>query len=392
MSKVQEPLFYSQLECPICKNVNEYENIKAGSYAESGRDTDFCPTGRVWQNPVYQKYDPLLFFMATCKKCFYTREFNADFKNWQKDSSFKMYRLKAIQEKHLAESLKENGVVKLLGSHLDHNRYPFESAVIKFLLGIYDEKLLDRPSKLDLGRYFLRIGWLFRANKDRLDSDSTGGAHFLANLKNSANAANKLLPEYESRLKDILKTLQDDFRKIFSDSADANKLFGEAESLLREITVSLKPLTESGVNLVRLFNEGEKVLIKMDSTSEGFFECASFSEFLGKAQQLWGEIPTNEIEALIKARDYYQSAYEVGDKISAGAGQIQAAYLIAELSRRTGNHANANTFFNQVIKTGREIVNGRKDDSSTINFAKKLLETAMEQARLSRKESEGQAV
>jgi uncharacterized protein (DUF2225 family) len=232
MSKVQEPLFYSQLECPICKTVNEYENIKAGSYTETGRDTDFCPTGRVWQNPVYQKFDPLLFFTGTCKKCFYTREFNAEYKNWQKDSAFKTYRLKAIQEKHLAEFLKEKGIVKLLGSHLDHNRYPFESAVIKFLLAIYDEKLLDRPSKLDLGRYFLRIGWLFRANKDCLDSDSTGGAHFLTNLKNSANAASKLLPDCENRLKEISKTLQDDFRKIFSNSPEADKLLSQADLLL----------------------------------------------------------------------------------------------------------------------------------------------------------------
>jgi hypothetical protein len=158
------------------------------------------------------------------------------------------------------------------------------------------------------------------------------------------------------------------------------------------MTANLKPAVESGAKLVRLFNEGEKALVKMDSTSEGFFECSSFSEFLGKAQQLWPEIPINELEAMVKARDYYQSAYEVGDKISAGAGQIQAAYLIAELSRRTGNYTNANTFFNQVIKSGREMVSGKKEDSSTINFAKKLLETAMEQARLSRKESEGQAV
>jgi hypothetical protein len=392
MANVQDPIFYTQIECPICKNSNEYENIKVGSYSESGRDTDFCPTGRVWTNPAYQKYDPLLFFMATCKKCFYTREFNADYKNWQKDSSFKMYRLKAIQEKHLAEFLKEDGLVKFLGNHIDHNRYPFESAVIKFILGIYEEKLLDRPSKLDLGRYFLRIGWLFRTNKDRLKGNSSASSMFLNKLKKDAGLANKLLGEYSGRLKEIENLLGNDFGMLYGDSADAGKLKSQAESLLLGLTANIKPMSESCDSLIRLIGENEKALAPSEVSADGFYGFSSFVDYLNKAQRLWSEIPVNEIEALIKARDYYQGAYEVGDKISAGAGQIQAAYLIAELSRRTGNYANANSFFNQVIKTGRELVNGRKEDSSTINFAKKLLETAMEQARLSRKESEGQAV
>jgi hypothetical protein len=392
MANVQEPIFYTQIECPICKNLNEYENIKVGSYTESGRDTDFCPTGRVWTNPAYQKYDPLLFFMATCKKCYYTREFNADYKNWQKDSSFKMYRLKAIQDKHLAEFLKEDGVVKYLGSRIDHNRYPFESAVIKFILGIYDEKLLDRPSKLDLGRYFLRIGWLFRTYKDRLKGNSSASSVFLGKLKKCAETANKSLGDYDTRLKEIENSFGNDFLMIYGESAEAAKLKSQAESILKGLFSNVRPMRESAETLIKLIGENEKAMAPASNAEGGFYNSATFVDFLSEAQKMCGDIPLNEIDALVKARDYYQGAYEVGDKISAGAGQIQAAYLIAELSRRTGSYANANTFFNQVIKSGREIVNGRKDDTSTINFAKKLLETAMEQARLSRKESEGQAV
>ena len=156
MSKAQDPLYYSQLECPVCKNINDFANIRSGSYSESGRDADFCPTGRVWQNPIYQKFDPLLYFMATCQKCFYTREFNNVYKNWKSDTAFKTYRQKAIQEKHLAEYVKDDGLIKFLGLHLSENDKPFESAILKFLLGIFDEKLQARPSNLDIGRFFLR--------------------------------------------------------------------------------------------------------------------------------------------------------------------------------------------------------------------------------------------
>ncbi len=70
MAKVQDPIFYTQIECPVCKNLNEYENIKIGSYTEEGRDTDFCPTGRVWINPAYQKYEPKFFLMQPLKKSY----------------------------------------------------------------------------------------------------------------------------------------------------------------------------------------------------------------------------------------------------------------------------------------------------------------------------------
>jgi hypothetical protein len=391
MSKIQEPFFNTQLECPICKSINEHENIKVGSYSESGRDTDFCPTGRAWQNPAYQKYDPLLFFMATCKKCHYTHEFNGEYKNWQKDSAFKTYRQKNLQEKHLAEFINENGVIRLLGNHIDVTRFPFESSVIKFLLGVYDEKLLDRPSKLDLGRYFLRIGWLFRGNGERLNGGDNGASGFFFKLKGVAQSANQMPSECEKRLNSLKDLLDHDFGLIFNGNAKADEFKGQLLNLIDQTEVALKPVYINSSKLVSLFDNIEKILVSSATKTEGYFEFANFSEFLLKAKQLWNEVPLSEIEALTKARDYYQEAYETGDKISAGAGQIQAAYLIAELSRRTGNFENAGSFFNQVIRSGREIVQGRKGDASTINFTKKVLEMAMDQARLSRKEGEGLA-
>lgn len=223
MAKIQDPFFYTQLECPVCKTLNECTNIKMGSYSESGRDTDFCPTGFVWQNPAFQKYDPLLFFMTTCRKCFYTREFNTEYKNWQNDSTFKMYRLKNIQEKHLNEYMKEAGIVKLLGEHIDQNKYPFESAVIKFLLGIFDEKLLERPSNLDLGRYFLRIGWLFRSQGNQTDDEDIVASGFFLKLKGAVKNANQILPDYDERIEGLKRLIEHDYTLIFDDVLEADE-------------------------------------------------------------------------------------------------------------------------------------------------------------------------
>lgn len=102
-------------------------------------------------------------------------------------------------------------------------------------------------------------------------------------------------------------------------------------------------------------------------------------------------MPLSEEEALIKAVQYYEKAYQSSGEISQGIQQVQAAYLIAELSRRVNNYENANQYFNQAIRLGREVAMSKEVDKSTASFTKKLLEMAMEQARLNKKESEGVA-
>lgn len=392
MNKSQDPLFFSEVPCPVCKTANKYENIKNGSYSETGRDTDFMPTGRTWLNQEYQKYDPLLFFMATCSKCFYTRELNKDYKNWQTDTSFKTYRLRNIQQKHLAGLSDKDGLLQLLGTHLDRDKYPFETAVIKFLLGIYDLKYLERPSNLDIGRYFLRIGWLFRAKGTQNSMGSDGTSGFFQQLKGAAQGANQILPGYDDKVANLKKLISNDFSQVFSDIPEADQHKKQMEQILNDISVSLEPIIKANQKLLEAFNNAEQVLTgQVTNHEDEFFEYDGFQSFLKLAKARWDEVPLNERDALGKAAEYYKKAYETSGEISQGIQQVQAAYLIAELARRIGEKDESNQFFNQTIKMGREIVMGKKADKSTINYTQKLLEMAMEQARLNKKEVEGAA-
>lgn len=392
MDKTQDPLFFSELTCPVCKTVNKFENIRAGSYSESGRDTDFMPTGRVWLNQDYQKYDPLLFFMATCSKCYYTRELSKDYKSWQSDTAFKTYRLKNIQQKHLADLGDANGLIRFLGSHINQDKYPFESAVIKFLLGIYDMKFLDRPPNLDLGRYFLRIGWLFRSNGLHAGGGSSGTTGFFRQLKGTAQGAGQLLPGYDDKVKNLKKLISSDFSELFGNIPEAAQHKKQIEQILDDISVSLDPIVKANSKLIEVFINAEQALaVKTANPENKFYDFDDFRNFLKLAKEKWDEVPLNETEALQKAAEYYRKAYETSGEISQGIQQVQAAYLIAELTRRVGDKDDANRFFNQTIKMGREIVIGKKVDNSTINYTQKLLEMAMEQARLNKKEVEGAA-
>jgi hypothetical protein len=387
MSKTVDPLYYSELECPVCKNNNKFENIRAGSYSESGKDKDFKPTGRNWLNQAYQKFDPLLFFMATCAKCYYTREFNQDYKNWSKDTNFKTYRLKTIQQNHLSDLSQKDGIIRFLGENIDQQNYPFESAVIKLLLGIYDTKISGRPSNLDMGRYFLRIAWLFRDQAQQGQEEATGNAGFFRQLRGAASQVNQLVPSYDEKVANLKRMLENDFLMVFGNVPEADEHKKQIEQAISEINSTLEPLAKAGSKLMSLFGNAERTLLGQElSSDKPFHNYPGFTSFLLQAKEKWDEVPINEKEALIKATEYYQKAYESGGEISQGVQQIQAAYMIGELSRRTGNTKNADQFFNQTIRMGREMVMGKQADQSTINFMKNLLDIAMEQARLNKKQ------
>src|SRR3990170_5366793 len=99
MKTDESPFYISRVECPVCKTVNDFETIKMGAYNESGRDSDFCPTGREWRNQKYQAVNPLLYFMVACSSCFYAREFNRNFREWKDDTAFRTYRQKIVRQR-----------------------------------------------------------------------------------------------------------------------------------------------------------------------------------------------------------------------------------------------------------------------------------------------------
>ena len=116
-------------------------------------------------------------------------------------------------------------------------------------------------------------------------------------------------------------------------------------------------------------------------------ENKSFYEFLAAAKKNWEGVPLDEREALEHAVRYYKKAFEDGRSIGEGNQQLQASYLIAELSRRIGDHEQARDYFNTTIRTGQELVYRHKGDRSRTALARKLLELAIEQARTSMAEA-----
>ncbi len=382
----ESPFFMTKVECPICKTVNEYETIRVGAYTEAERDTDFCPSGRKWRNPRYQAYNPLLYFTATCANCFYSREFNNSFKDWKEDSYFKTYRLKTVKERHLDMLARSDSVIKAVGQELDPNRFPSETAILKLLLTIIDETLNEKQMDLDLGRFYLRIGWIFREmdNGESTNNQAIKGHlididHKFDGIGSAVLAARERLKAFEqtvaaqfedekipAEVKSLLYPIKDKFDLEISSSRDLIGLLEGKLNALESLNQELKKTAIGGVG---------------DDTQAGFHSHRSFYDFLIHIKEKWDGIPLNEKEALKYAVKYYKIAFEEGRDIAEGNQQIQASYLIAELSRRIGDYDTAREYFNTTIRTGQEFIYKNKGDQSRTALARKILELAIEQGR-----------
>jgi len=384
--------FLTKIECPICKTINEFETIKVGAYTERDRDTDFCPTDRIWRNPRYQAYNPLLYFTATCDHCFYTREFTSSFKEWKEDSYFKTYRLKSVKQKHLNILAEADSVIRSIGEVLDSNRYPNETAILKLLLAIIDESLNDRKIDLDLGRFYLRIGWIFREMNQGDNPGNAAVKSFITDVQKHLETVHEALESLRVRTTELEAATAAQLNDENQSAEMQSQLYPIKEKYdielegLRQLYDSIASRLESFHDVAREHQQTSLGGIN-DDMSPGFGSHPSFQHFLSQLSSKWDGIPLNEKEALTYAVRHYTAAYKEGRDIGHGNQQIQASYLIAELSRRIGDFDQAKEYFNNTIRTGQEFIYKHRRDQSRTALARKILELAIEQGRINMTEA-----
>ena len=380
------PFLLFKVECPICKTINEFEQIKVGAYTEEGRDTDFCPQGITWRNPKYQASNPLLYFTATCSNCYYTQEFTNNFREWKNDNAFRTYRLKTLKTKHLEQLSTADSHVKGLGDAIDIQRYPNESAIIKLHLAIYDAQLVEHPSNLDLARFYLRIGWVFRDLDTGEDPKQVVLRGLLREIDDKYSALQGSIEGAQANMENLRSSVAAHFDtdQVRADVQSVMFSFRDRyDSELSGLGQKFQTVEEALGSLRALTNEYRTAILGggAESGEAAFGTYASFMDFLRQLQTRWDGVVTSEREALEKAIKYYKAAYAGGRDISPGAQQIQASYLIAELSRRIGDYDGAKQFFTSTIKSGQEFIYQNRRDRSRTALARKILELAIEQGR-----------
>ncbi len=386
------PLYLSKIECPVCGTVNEFETIRVGAYTEGERMTDFCPSVIKWRNPKYQKYNPLLFFTATCSSCFYTREFNNKYKEWHKDNNFRAYRLKTIREKHLNDLSTDNSVTKLIGAALDQENHPDETAILKLLLASFDEQLNEHPSNLDLGRFYLRIAWMFRymnAGRQSLDQAAQRATGYLADIERAISELQTWQSGFKRNIDYLKEALEAHDSQKTNKSTDSEQ--EKSAGVLNKL-YDLEAQTCQAIDgLGRIPNSLREETSGGGTSGDGapFHEYGNFDEFLARLLRIWDGVPRNEPEAIQQAVRFYILAFENGREISHGNQSIQAGYLIAELSRLVHDHDTARRYFNTTIKMGQDYIHEIRGDRTRTALTRKILELALAQGKKNLAEAKG---
>ncbi|MEE9554260.1 MAG: DUF2225 domain-containing protein [candidate division Zixibacteria bacterium] len=386
MAKLQNPFYKSKLECPVCKAVNEFDVIRQGAFTESGRDTDFMPIGREWTNPAYQKYNPLAFFIASCKRCYYSREFNASYKEWNSDTNFKSYKLPSQAKKHLDELNSDTSILAKLGRKIDLKNSPFEAAVTKLLLAIYDEKLMDRPASLDIARYFLRIAWLYREKGDKTDGGDPAEM-LLSSIQIEINRLKNDISGFADHLPPLQGSITRDFEQVLKPD-EQNDITAKLKNAVENVQRVWMDLDGDVEKLQTVFDQVKKEinLVRTEITGKtGKIKLVDFREFLYSIKEKMAEVPVNEIEALSLALEYYLKAYQSSREIKAGLQQLQAAYLIAELSRRINSMSQAGEYFKNASKMAQDLMIKNRNDKTIFSNAQKIFEMSLEQGRIVRR-------
>jgi len=379
MKSDESPFYITRVECPVCKTVNDFETIKMGAYSESGRDSDFCPTGRGWRNPKYQAVNPLLYFMVTCSSCFYTREFNRKFREWKEDNAFRTYRQKVVRQRHLNALAEQDSLLKRLGEAMWSASYPGPTAINKLLLGVLNELMLDQPSHFDIGRWYLRIGWLFRergsgqtahpspraVKQMRLGSalrDLAGDVTRLSTKIGDIKQMVDLHPEAAASSPDDTSGPDRCIRAVSGMVENIEAIAGGIESFLEHLTIGGEP-------------DGDH----LGATAEAYGDHPSYPVFLDDLRAKWPGIPICEWDALSLSLDHYKKAFVEARDIPPGNTQIQLTYMIGELARRVGQYQEAQQYFNLAIRSGREWIQKLQDDPAKTAFARHVVELTIEQ-------------
>jgi len=149
--------------CPLCEAEIVYQYVKPRLYMERDKDVDLRPRLVDWQQPGFERLQPRLYYMKHCPKCLFTAG-SEIFPEPTKNCNIPISKIRKSLTSLLTDPQKKP-IVQLLSNGITVEALDYYQAVKLHLLAIFQlqsvEQLQSRDA-MDLGRYCLRLAWLFR--------------------------------------------------------------------------------------------------------------------------------------------------------------------------------------------------------------------------------------
>jgi len=368
MKRVSSFTIYS-VKCPACGTLNRFKGIQPEAYVETGRDTDFGPSVATSRDSEQKVKNPLLYFMGTCKKCFFTHELNREFIEWKDGLEFKSEAFKVSKTKHLQELRRKGSLIRKMGKTLKPSKAPFASSVMKLLMGIYDESLKPDSSYYNMGRYYLRVAWIFRDQNQKEKSAWINENLTIQSLDEAFGSTELQHSDYLQKVEKLKNLVESEFQ--LRHTATNQKIRKQCSSLINHMIKKLNSLKDTLDQLQQIYGARQD-----KESARDYASVLEFEDLLFDLKRDWPGVPVNEREALEFSLENYKKSLAKEVK---GNRMIQIPYLIGELSRRTGDLASAEEYFDLTIDAGQDFVQQNPDDELKTALAKKILEMAHQQ-------------
>jgi uncharacterized protein (DUF2225 family) len=160
----KNPFYIQKVKCPVCDAKNDQRWFHAKIFSERNVDLDKHVGKYMWADKSFKRYLPNLYYIWHCNNCHYTDSY-LTYENPMKDTfnNFRFLKEAFIDQYHDDPRIEK--IINKLGENIDYNKMHHYQAIKLHLLAIYIQELMEEVEEQDvlkIGRYYLRLGWLFR--------------------------------------------------------------------------------------------------------------------------------------------------------------------------------------------------------------------------------------
>ena len=170
-SNKRNPLIKANVTCPMCKTQHFQYRLNPRMFWNQDRDIDLQPRNYACIKG-FEQYHPPLFDMWHCPVCHYTaghKDFLEPLKNVHIRPEVVAHKFRETSQ--VDDTFKS--IIALLSKNVSDESITFARAIQLNLLAIYILMFIEtmiKQNQINLGRYNLRLAWLFRDLKDNTEA------------------------------------------------------------------------------------------------------------------------------------------------------------------------------------------------------------------------------
>ncbi|MCP4726471.1 MAG: DUF2225 domain-containing protein [bacterium] len=168
-----DPFYRQKVKCPVCGTQSEQRWFKAKLFSERNVDLDKHPGGYSWAEKGCDDFNPPLYYIWHCSNCHYADSY-VEFENPTKDPYSNFVDLKEIFIDKYQDDPRIEKIIDKLGENIDYDKINYYQAIKLHFLAIFIQELIEDKEEQDafrIGRYYLRLGWLYRELHDKKDEN-----------------------------------------------------------------------------------------------------------------------------------------------------------------------------------------------------------------------------